>query len=344
MHSIKGITDEKKWLSAIMSSNQTFHHFSEWGQVKSITWTFEKQLLENYPIQIATRRSFESIIKLGYIPPLTESGLNSDILQEIKENSKKQNFDILIVELKSTDSKLTKTMLDIGYRQYFSKVQPKQTNILDLTQNEDTLFANMKGKYRREIRKAIKDGYVVTTYKSGTLAVNQFYEIIEAVVSRGKFATYQKEYFQKMFDLFGKIDAIEIHIVHRRETPEIPLGTYLVVYDKENAYELYGGTNATGRHERVGFLLKWRSIQAAKNKGVRIYDQWGVSETDSSGNFKKTDPLYNVSVFKKGFGGKNITYIPTMVLVNNPLKYGIYKFLMNFKPAVLKTLKYLNKE
>jgi len=369
--SLNLVTDPAEWDNLLFKYKQTFQHFAQWEHVKSSTWSFKRYKVGDYPIQIATKKGLKGLFKLGYIAPLTTNGLNEKIYKAIKEFSKNEGFDALIVETRTEDKKYLVIMEQLKFKKYFSEVQPRNTNVLDLAMKEDTqetsentehikvtkgtdikstegtnsieeeLFAGLKGKYRREIRKAAKNGLIVSTYNSGTKAVNQFYEIISSVVGRGKFTTYKKEYFQTMFDSLK--NHAEIHIVHEKYTPEKALGAYLVLYDQETAYELYGGTNTDGRKKRVGFLLKWVSIQKALEHYVKNYDQWGVAKRDINGKYIKSDPLYNISVFKKGFGGKDITFIPSMVIVNSPIKYGVYRLGMFVKPVFLKILKKVKK-
>jgi lipid II:glycine glycyltransferase (peptidoglycan interpeptide bridge formation enzyme) len=334
------VSDPAEWDNLIFKHKQTFQHFAQWENVKSATWAFERYKFGDYPIQIAIKKGFKGLFKLGYIAPLNPEDLSHGLLKAIKAFSKKEKFDSLIIETMTEDPMYLNMMKDIGYGKYFSEVQPRDTNIIDMTKTEDEIFAELKGKYRREIRKATKDGYVVTTYNSGTKGVDQFYEIISSVVGRGNFTTYKKDYFQKMFDAMSFDEKnVEVHIIHKQETPDKPLGAYLVLYDQETAYELYGGTNIEGRKNRVGFLLKWESINKAKEHFVKRYDQWGIAKRDSNGEYIKTHPLYNVSVFKKGYGGADVTFIPTMVIVNSKLKYAVYRIAMALKPLFLEILK-----
>jgi len=340
-YSFEPIEDSKQWDNLIQQSGQTFQHFKQWANVKSATWSFKQYKVGDYPIQVAIKKGLKGLLKLGYLAPLTTNGLNEKVFKAIYQFSKQKSFDTLIVETHTTDKKYIELMQKAGFKKYFTEVQPRNTNTLDLTLSEDELFANLKGKYRREIRKAIKNNIVVTTYTSGTKAVEQFYEIISAVVGRGKFTTYKKEYFQTMFDNFKGNS--EIHIIHEKNTPNIALGAYLVLYDTATAYELYGGTNYDGRKKRVGFLLKWASIQSALKRNITTYDQWGVAPRDKNDEYITTDHLYNISIFKKGFGGKDITFIPAMVIVNSSIKYKLYQIAMAIKPIFLKLLKFIKK-
>jgi lipid II:glycine glycyltransferase (peptidoglycan interpeptide bridge formation enzyme) len=343
-----GITEftGENWNNKVSAVNQSFQHYTEWGEVKAASWGSKKYLYGEYPFQLLKKKFPKDLIKLGYIPPINIDSLRGEpldnLLNELPQFSREADLDFLILELACTDATILSSAIKAGYREYFEDVQVRNTDVLDLALGEEQLFANLDGKYRREIRKAIKDGYTVTTYnkpEDTKKAVSMFYEIISSVIGRGNYTTYKQEYFEEMFNDFAKIDKAEIQICHHKDTPDKPLGAYLTLYDNTTAYELYGGTNLDGRKARIGFLLKWESILSTLDKGMKKYDQWGSAKLDASGGFQKSDHLYNIAVFKKGFGGNHVAYLPTLVYVNRPLKYFVYKVGMKIKPLFIKLIK-----
>ena len=61
-------------------------------------------------------------------------------------------------------------------------------------------------------------------------------------------------------------------------------------------------------------FLQWRQILEAKKRGKNRYDFWGIDEKKWPG----------VTRFKRGFGGKEITYIGAWDLIYRPIWYKIY--------------------
>lgn len=344
---IKEFTDSTKWNKQVKQADQFFQHYLQWADVKKASWSATQYTFKEYPFQLLNKKFPKEIFKLGYIPPVNVESLKKtdqldEFLNELPQFAKENNLDFLLLELGTTDSTVLSCAIKAGYREYFEEVQVRNTDVLDLTLGKDQLFANLNGKYRREVRKAIKNNYTTTTYTKpddAKRAVSQFYEIISSVIGRGNYTTYRKDYFESMFKNYAMQDMAAIHIVHHKDTPNKPLGAYLVLYDTTTAYELYGGTNLEGRKARIGFLLKWDSIVSALAHGAKKYDQWGSAKVDAVGEFIKNDHLYNIAVFKKGFGGKHVSYLPTLVYVNKPMKYFIYSVGMWLKPVVIKGLK-----
>lgn len=55
------------------------------------------------------------------------------------------------------------------------------------------------------------------------------------------------------------------------------------------------------------YLLQWEAMRWAKEQGCREYDLWGVPDTDEetleTGFSDRSDGLWGVYRFKRGFGG-----------------------------------------
>jgi lipid II:glycine glycyltransferase (peptidoglycan interpeptide bridge formation enzyme) len=86
---------------------------------------------------------------------------------------------------------------------------------------------------------------------------------------------------------------------------------------------LYGGSTDVGLKSGANHALQWQAIQWARASGCRLYDFWGVpdqfglaaqasdeAERELLEERAKSDPLYGVFRFKKGFGGQVVRYLP----------------------------------
>ncbi|MDZ7587561.1 MAG: peptidoglycan bridge formation glycyltransferase FemA/FemB family protein, partial [Patescibacteria group bacterium] len=58
------------------------------------------------------------------------------------------------------------------------------------------------------------------------------------------------------------------------------------------------------------YALQWAAILAAKQKGMDRYNFWGIAPTD---NLRHR--FSGVTLFKKGFGGQRIDYMPAHDLI-----------------------------
>jgi len=76
-------------------------------------------------------------------------------------------------------------------------------------------------------------------------------------------------------------------------------------------------------------LIQWTAIQWVKQQGCTRYDLWGIPDADPAtleAEFNnRSDGLWGVYRFKRGFGGKYTQTIGAFDYVYTPLLYKLYK-------------------
>jgi lipid II:glycine glycyltransferase (peptidoglycan interpeptide bridge formation enzyme) len=77
------------------------------------------------------------------------------------------------------------------------------------------------------------------------------------------------------------------------------------------------------------YLLQWEAIRWAKSKGCQTYDLWGIPDQPESvleETFtERSDGLWGVYRFKRGFGGEVRRTIGTWDRVYKPALYKLYQ-------------------
>ncbi|HLD26494.1 MAG TPA: peptidoglycan bridge formation glycyltransferase FemA/FemB family protein, partial [Patescibacteria group bacterium] len=171
---------------------------------------------------------------------------------------------------------------------------------LDITSSEKELLSHMRKSTRYEIKKAIKQGVRITTSREEKL-VEELYSAQIFTAKHQRFTPFSYEYLSKQFSAFSE----ENHaLIYKAEINKIPLAyAFIIFYGKEAVYH-YGATTQEGKKYGGAYLIQWRAIQEAQSRGMKWYNFWGVSPDIPSHRF------YNLSVFKRGFGGKEIEYLP----------------------------------
>ena len=80
------------------------------------------------------------------------------------------------------------------------------------------------------------------------------------------------------------------------------------------------------------YLLQWRAMQWAKERGCTEYDLWGVPDADEAtleAQFEtRSDGLWGVYRFKRGFGGEIKRAAQALDRVYMPLLYRLYLWRM----------------
>jgi peptidoglycan pentaglycine glycine transferase (the first glycine) len=309
----------------------------QWGELKSETWEverlgiFDKEelisvvtiFLRAFPLSALTR--ILGFKYLAYIPrglAIQSVKYFSKVLKELTEylQEKKVAFILLDPEkdllIKGWNKEFEKALKAEGWKVAGTSIEPNQTNVIRISKSEEKLFAAMKPKWRRNIKKAKRHGIEIRE-SCDRHAVDEFYSVISEVAESTNFKIRSKEYFRKMWDVLSQDGLIRIFVA---TSGEEVVSTYLILVTDHVACEIYGGSTKKGRDLEASYLLKWEIMRAMKAGGRKFYDHWGVAPKDSDNH-----PLSGISYFKSGFGGKYVQFLPQYVKVFNPLAYLGYK-------------------
>jgi peptidoglycan pentaglycine glycine transferase (the first glycine) len=94
------------------------------------------------------------------------------------------------------------------------------------------------------------------------------------------------------------------------------------------AWYFYGGSTDAERERMPNHLLQWEAMRWAKHKGCAQYDLWGVPDEDQQtleAEFtRRSEGLWGVYRFKRGFGGELRRAAQPVVRVYQPLLYRLY--------------------
>jgi lipid II:glycine glycyltransferase (peptidoglycan interpeptide bridge formation enzyme) len=156
--------------------------------------------------------------------------------------------------------------------------------------------------------------------------MNSFFSIMEQTGQRDDFGVHSLDYYQQAFDLFNPPGMCELFIAKYQE--EV-LGGLMVFSHGGRAWYFYGASSNAHRNLMPNYLLQWEAMKWAKTKGCESYDLWGVPDEDENileANFsQRSDGLWGVYRFKRGFGGQVKRSIPAWDHVYNPLIYRFYQ-------------------
>jgi lipid II:glycine glycyltransferase (peptidoglycan interpeptide bridge formation enzyme) len=94
------------------------------------------------------------------------------------------------------------------------------------------------------------------------------------------------------------------------------------------SWYVYGASNDRERNLMPTYLLQWEAIRWARARGCEVYDMWGVPDEDEpvleAGFETRSDGLWGVYRFKRGFGGELKRAAQAMDRVYNPWLYQLY--------------------
>ena len=202
-------------------------------------------------------------------------------------------------------------------------VQPQDSWYLDLGKSEEELLQNMHHKARYNIRLAERKGVTVRLVK-GDEDFEKFWQLNLATSRRDHFRTHSRNYYYQMFKTLADSDFLKLFLA---EYNNKVLAVNFVIFFGDSATYIHGASSDQYRNVMAPHLLQWRQIQAAKKRGYKYYDFWGVAPDKTDDNH----PWAGITRFKKSFGGQSIAYVGAYDLILDKMWYKIYKLAQKIK-------------
>ena len=191
-----------------------------------------------------------------------------------------------------------------------SPVQPLRTILLDLTLDEATLLAQMKEKWRYNLRLAERKGVRVRLAQT-VEDVQAWYALMQTTSERDQFGIHIADYYLQAWHIFvprgqGRLFLAEYN-------GQLLAGIFVGLFAKQAIY-LYGASSNEHRNLMPNYLLQWEAIRWAKQQGARQYDFWGIPKTDN-----EDEALVGVYRFKRGWGGQIVRFVGCYEHVYRPV-------------------------
>ncbi len=200
-------------------------------------------------------------------------------------------------------------------------VQPLRSIVLDITPDEATLLAQMKEKWRYNVRLAARKG--VTVRVAETIEdVQAWYRLLETTGERDQFGIHTLAYYIQVWRMFASRDEVRLLLAER--DGQLLAGIFVSVFARQGIY-LYGASSNEQRQLMPNYLLQWEAIRWAKSRSATSYDFWGIPDTDASG-----EAMAGVYRFKSGWGGQVVQFLGNYEYVYRPLTMRVAeKFLLS---------------
>ncbi len=210
-----------------------------------------------------------------------------------------------------------------GFRPSVQTIQPPRTILIDISGDDDAILARMNQGTRRKIRQSQKNG--IRYYEGARADVATFTAMMQTTGSRNEFGVHEPGYYQLAYDLFVPQVAALILAEHEGD----PLAGIMVFSAGKTAWYLYGASSNEKRNLMATYGVQWEAIRWAKRRGCTVYDLWGIPDEDAEtleAQFEtRSDGLWGVYGFKRGWGGEVVRSAGAWDKVYNPLVYKLYK-------------------
>lgn len=157
-----------------------------------------------------------------------------------------------------------------------------QSVAMDLTQDDEALMKQFQGKWRTDLRYALKSDLELVQGQSADLQARFLTLFEEAQASKGFRPDIAPEFH---FALQGPDYRWEILLAHKEGQD---IAGIVIGWSGETAVYLFGATADAGRRLRAGYFLAWSAMGLSRQRGMRWYDMGGLDaeENPSVARFK----------------------------------------------------------
>lgn len=187
-------------------------------------------------------------------------------------------------------------------------IQPNATRIIDLTSDEETLWGDLRKKWRQYVNKARNAG--ITVSDTDGSALPEFYRVYRETADRAGFLIRTEAAYRDVWEAFAPTG--NARLLFARRPDGAALATLFLVRAGPRVVEPYGGMTEEGGESRANYLLKWEAIRSSREAGATSYDLWGLATG-------------GIAHFKTGFGGREVRYVGAWDLVLDPLGRQAYE-------------------
>src|SRR5579859_4463640 len=198
-------------------------------------------------------------------------------------------------------------------------VQPIRTILLDLTPDEQSLLANMKEKWRYNIRLAARRGVQVRPAQNRE-DVQAWYRLLRITGQRDHFGIHSFDYYWRAWQIFAPSKQAQLLLAEYEG--QLLAGIFVGCMARQAIY-LYGASSNEHRNLMPNYLLQWEAIRQTKTRGATCYDFWGIPETDDADG-----AMAGVYRFKSGWGGRIVRFAGNYEYVFRPLAMRLARRLL----------------
>ncbi len=235
-----------------------------------------------------------------------------EVMAKIAEIAKKEDcvFVRLRPQLLATPENL-KILEDLGLKKSPMHLAAEHTVMIDLSVSEDDLLKNMRRQTRYEVRRAEKLGIKVRKERSEKI-FKEFHEEQAKTAKRQNFIPPDFKTLLAEREAFQ--DNIEIYIAETAENEKIAYG--LIIKDGHEGDYYEAASTELNRKLPGAYALLWQAMKDLKKEGYERFNLWGIAPAGQPNH-----RYAGVTVFKTGFGGEVVEYVPAHDMIISKTKY-----------------------
>jgi len=152
------------------------------------------------------------------------------------------------------------------------------THVLDLTRDEEQIFAGFQGSTKRNVKKAIREGVQIEISESSE-SINEFYRLYGITRRRHGTAIEPLAFFENVYrNVISKGNGNVVLASHGKKY----IGTAVFFHFGKFVFYQFGASDLTYQHLRPNNLIMWEAIKWYRQKGFELFS-FGTTEFDNTG-------------------------------------------------------------
>jgi len=239
--------------------------------------------------------------------PNPKSQILNKLLEELRKIAKQEQCSFIrIASIWERTTESERIFKDLSFRPAPMHTHPEVTWELNLEKSEEDLLMNMRKTTRYLIRQGLKNKELQIEKSQDLKDVEIFNELYQKTVDRHHFVPFSLSYLKNEFQSFASDNQSLIFLAKYKNEC---LASAVVIFWQNIAFYHHGASSMKYPKIPASYLLQWEAIKEAKQRGCKVYNFWGIAETES-----KKHPFWGLTLFKKGFGGYEKKYVRTQDL------------------------------
>ena len=266
-------------------------------------------------------------------PVVTRRWTAAQVKEGIADEAVRRLGEVAPLERNPTGARVVSQLRELGWKPQaveggFAAGQPQYVFMVPLAgRSEDDILKGMNQQWRRNIKKAAKEGVVVSAASPGGARADlkRFHDLYVHTAERDHFTPRGLAYFQTMYDALSAEDPDRIRLWFAEHEGDLVAAT-IAIRVGTHAWYSYGASSTEKREVRGSNAVQWAMIRDALSAGADVYDLRGITDTLDS-----DDPHLGLIQFKVGTGGEAVEYVGEWDLPLRSLLYRAFDLYMKRK-------------
>jgi len=325
MVEVKIFEEEKEWQNFLDENNYlSFLQDWEYGEIEKNLGRlvlrlgfFHKNKLVGLAQIIGYKRKLANGLVIHHGPVIKEEFLETGIqalINFLKEKGYSKKYDFLrINSCLANEEKYLKIFKKMKFKLAPTYAVSENFFIKELKGDEEML-KEMKKNHRQLVLDSLKKPFLEIEKTKELDKLEIFWQLYQDLYRRKNFVPYPKNFIFEEFKIFAQKNKALLFL---GKVENKYYSAALIIFSHQIAF--YHHSASLPIKEPLNYKIQWEVMQEAKKMGCRYYNFWGLAK-----KMEPSHPWYGLSLFKIGFGGRRIDFLPALDFVFKPKYYLLY--------------------